>query len=122
MKPKVWRRDDNGVPPRLSTIMIRLSRALPASAMMLVRPPLMAVTQPAGLTLATLVSRLDQVIVADDTAPPWASRATAWTNSESLKYTRAPSRDKLTDVTNWLRTSGTWHTVAMHVFTSTPNI
>src|SRR2546426_8477759 len=102
MKTKVSSRDDNGVILRLSTIMIRLSRALPASAMMLVRPPLMAVTQPAGLTLATLVSRLDQVIVADATAPPWASRATASPNSESLTYTRALSRDTLTDVTRWL--------------------
>src|SRR2546426_7772394 len=102
MKPKVPSGDDKGFPPRLSRIMISLSRAPPAWAMMLVRPPLMAVTQPAGLTLATLVSRLDQVIVADATAPPWASRATAWPNSESLTYTRALSRDTLTDVTRWL--------------------
>src|SRR2546427_9714455 len=99
MKTKVSRRDDNRVTPRLSTIMIRLSRALPASAMMLVRPPLMAVTQPAGLTLATLVSRLDQVIVADATAPPWASRATAGPHRQSLTHTRALSRDTITDLT-----------------------
>src|SRR6478672_8334455 len=97
--------------------MIRLSRMPPASATMLVRPPFTAVTRPAGLTLATLLSRLDQMIVADATGWPCASRATALTASESLTYTRPLSRDTSTDVTRWPASVGPRHTVARHAST-----
>src|SRR6266576_6695142 len=122
MKTKVSRRGDRAVTPRLSTMMIKLSRALPASARMLVRPPLMAWTQPSGLTVATLLSRLDQVMVADATGLPWTSWATARANSDSPTYTRPLSRNTSTDVTRWLASVGPWHTVASNDSTSTPAI
>src|SRR6266404_3180948 len=119
MKTKLSTRVDKAVTPRLSTMIITLSRAPPASAMMLVRPPLMALTKPSALTVATRLSRLDQVIVAEATGLPAASWATAWANRESLTYTRPLSSDTTTDVTCWPGPVDSLHTVARTESTST---